>query len=447
MPYKASDRTSRGFRLIAATLAVSGFSFYQQACAFTATNEFPRLGGTKISAPQNYGDPAIQSQLAKLDFLIVEFTPGWGGGGIAMRNAVRAIKAKNPDIVIVDYCAFDSVPQSSGLVSKLLRDKLATQGWYLYRSGSGGTIVRGGPRLAINVTSFVRPDAAGNRWYNWFAKHQFEQVWRHIPELDGTFTDSFLWKPAVVGDWNRDGRADSPNDPAVGTWWRKGMMAHVNQMKALMPGKLMMGNLGRSGVPDAVNTEYQGQLHGGVLERYIGETWSAEGLDMNGVLRAGSWKTMMNRYRKVMAMLAAPRILNFGMKGKPTDYKTFRYGFASALMDNAYFDFADGTGGSLFSPKKVPWFDEFDLAGKADTKWLGTAVDAPPTSPWQNGVYRRRFKNGMALVNPRGNGSRTVTIEPGYRRFLGNQDRVVNNGNPATSITLKDRDGILLMKN
>ena len=139
---------------------------------------------------------------------------------------------------------------------------------------------------------------------------------------------------------------------------------------------------------------------------------------------------MMDRYRKVMALLAAPRLLIFNMKGNPTDYKTFRYGFASALMDNAYFDFSNGTSGPLYKPGVI-WFDEYDLAGTANTKWLGTAVDGPPTSPWQNGVYRRRFQNGMALVNPRGNGNRTVTIEPGYKRFLGNQARTINNGNPA----------------
>ncbi|MGQ0592749.1 MAG: putative glycoside hydrolase [Gammaproteobacteria bacterium] len=446
---KASNRTSRGFRLIAVTLALSGFTFHQQAYAFK--KEFPRLGGGKHSAPQNYDDPAVQSLLAKLDFLVVDFLPGWRGGGVAMRNAMRAIKAKNPNVVIVDYVNLAQVHNSNrGHVA--LRSKLEAHHWYLYASGTGGTKVASpgeGPAFSVtNPTAFVPRDAAGDRWHNWFAKHHFDQVWRHLlPELDGTFTDNFLVKPRVVGDWNRDGRPDSPNDPAVGTWWRQGIMAHVDQMRALMPGKLMMGNLQSSGLPGAVSPEYRGRMHGGIIEHLIGATWSAEGRDMNGVVRAGSWKTMMDRYRNVMAILAEPRIMAFNMKGNPTDYKTFRYGFASALMDDGYFDFSDGTGGNLFSPKRVPWFDEFDLAGTANTRWLGTAVDAPPTSPWKDGVYRRRFKNGMALVNPRGNGARTVTIEPGYRRFLGNQARTINNGNPATRITLQDRDGILLKKN
>jgi hypothetical protein len=155
---------------------------------------------------------------------------------------------------------------------------------------------------------------------------------------------------------------------------------------------------------------------------------------------------MMDRYRKVMALLAAPRLLISNMKGNPTDYKTFRYGFASALMDDAYFDFSNGTSGNIYQPGVV-WFDEYDLAGTTNTKWLGTAVDGPQTSPGPDGVYRRRFQNRMALVNPRGNGTRTVFNLSGYKRFLGKQASAVNDGKAVSSVTLQDRDGILLVKN
>ena len=53
----------------------------------------------------------------------------------------------------------------------------------------------------------------------------------------------------------------------------------------------------------------------------------------------------------------------------------------------------------------------------------------------------------MVLVNPRGNGDRTVTIGSGYTRFKGKQDPVYNNGQVATTVVLRDRDGMLLVKN
>jgi hypothetical protein len=50
------------------------------------------------------------------------------------------------------------------------------------------------------------------------------------------------------------------------------------------------------------------------------------------------------------------------------------------------------------------------------------------------------------LTNPKGNGRTTVTIEDGFRRIAGQQDRQVNNGQKASSITLEDGDGIILVR-
>jgi len=50
------------------------------------------------------------------------------------------------------------------------------------------------------------------------------------------------------------------------------------------------------------------------------------------------------------------------------------------------------------------------------------------------------------LVNPKGNGAQTITLEPGFKRFLGKQAPSVNNGQDVTTITLKDRDGIILLR-
>lgn len=78
MPSKASNRTSRGVYFIAATLALTGGSFYEEACAYTIDPRFPHLGGLKISSPQNYADSSVQSQLARLDFVVVDFHFNWG---------------------------------------------------------------------------------------------------------------------------------------------------------------------------------------------------------------------------------------------------------------------------------------------------------------------------------------------------------------------------------
>jgi len=170
-----------------------------------------------------------------------------GGGGTAMNKAVDDIKVKNPNIVIVDYCILGMV-SSTSTGQKPLRDKLEAQKWYLYQSGAGGSKVLDGTYLTPNHTDFVPKDANGKRWNTWFADYHFDQVWKHINKLDGTFTDNFFWKPAVNGDWNRDGRSDSQNDSTVGTWYRQGMISHTNRVKT-RTGKLVTGNFGRSGQP------------------------------------------------------------------------------------------------------------------------------------------------------------------------------------------------------
>ncbi|MGH8229800.1 MAG: hypothetical protein ACREU3_18175, partial [Steroidobacteraceae bacterium] len=70
----------------------------------------------------------------------------------------------------------------------------------------------------------------------------------------------------------------------------------------------------------------------------------------------------------------------------------------------------------------------------------------PPTAAWQKGVWRRDFQNGIALVNPKGNGTQTVTLETSYVKLKGSQAPKVNDGSTVTQVTLADRDGIILLR-
>ena len=143
---------------------------------------------------------------------------------------------------------------------------------------------------------------------------------------------------------------------------------------------------------------------------------------------------MMNEYRKAMGALAPPALAMFAMVGSATDYQNLRYGLASCLMDDGYFVY-----NSSDSYNDLPWFDEYNAN-------LGTATTAPSKSAWQKGVYRRDYTNGIALVNPKGNGTQTLTLDGTYRRINGSQAPNVNNGQTTTSVTLQDRDGIILMR-
>jgi hypothetical protein len=144
---------------------------------------------------------------------------------------------------------------------------------------------------------------------------------------------------------------------------------------------------------------------------------------------------MMRWYRKTMAAVAAPKLVGFHQVGSATDYKSLRYGLASCLLDNGYFTFTDRAKGYT----GVPWFDEYDAK-------LGQAVTPPATTAWQKGVYRRDFENGIALVNPKGNGTVEVTLEEDFRRLDGKQAPSVNNGAVTRKVVLQERDGIILKR-
>ena len=146
---------------------------------------------------------------------------------------------------------------------------------------------------------------------------------------------------------------------------------------------------------------------------------------------------MMRQYRVIMASLASPKLAMFHQNGSSTDYQSFRYGFASCLMDDAYYYFSNNN-----SYSQLVWFDEYDAK-------LGQAVSAPPTTAWSKGVYRRDFDNAIVLVNPKGNGAQSVVLEQDVQRLSGTQAPSVNSGAliPAgQAIQLADRDGIVLMR-
>ena len=132
----------------------------------------------------------------------------------------------------------------------------------------------------------------------------------------------------------------------------------------------------------------------------------------------------------------------FSQDGSPADYQGMRYGLCSALLGNAYYYFEQGGGGTQTYGTYIA-FDEFSSN-------LGAALAGPLVFPgaaaWQKGVYRRDFQHGIALVNPKGNGTQTVTLETSYKHLSGTQAPTVNNGQTVTRVTLNDRDGVILLR-
>lgn len=412
-----------------------------------SSGDFPRLGGMLIGSPQNYDEAAYQQQIAKLDMAVLGMYPGWNRGGKTMAKAVSEIKAKNASIKLANYTIMTEVNNTSDPATAAWRTKLSAEkgpngkgDWWAYNSSGQHTDWSGGSYSAwdTNVTLQTTVDTNGDKWPQWKAKHDYQTLYQGNG-FDFWYSDNNFWKPRTNADWNRDGTNDSADSVAVRNWWRDGQKAYYTTAKSIAPNTPVMVNTdndldGTVFPSDADDfTQYKNLVGAAFMEHAMGVDWSTE--------TWGGWATTMNWYRKLKSNLTAPQYVMFDVYVPNTsDYQYLRYAFATCLMDDGYFS-------ASTDYNKIVWFDEFDLAGTKSTKWLGKAVDGPRTSAWQNGVYRRNFQNGIVLVNPKGNGTKTVTIESGYRRFQGKQAPSVNNGQPVTTVTLNDRDGLFLVKN
>jgi hypothetical protein len=396
-----------------------------------AADDYPRLGGVLMGNPQNYWDESYQKQIASLDVSVISAFPGWGGSmGYTTEKAVKAIKSFNPKTKVFVYVIPESVRYPVPNVWDGLQSKLDSERWWL--SNNQDLLSRilsdyGKDTYILNLTTYGRPDKNGKRMNQWFAEYMADQVGTPNPSIDGFFTDNVFWKPRRDGDWNRDGKVDSQNDPTIQAEYRKGYIQYLNALRAKMPGKLQIANVADWGQSKAVITEFKGKWDGGIIEALIGKSYSVENL---------GWSQMMTHYRKTMdAFVGTPGYAIFQAIGTTTDYQTFRYSLASCLMDNAYFAYNDIAKGY----STVPHFDEYDVK-------LGAAVSKPSTSAWQQGVYRRDFENGIALVNPKGNGAKDVTLEGDFIAVKGTQAPSVNSGKTVRTVHLNDRDGIILLR-
>jgi hypothetical protein len=409
------------------------------AVAADVTNMgFPRLAAVAIGA-KDYDREEYREELARADVVVLNFYKNWRRNGMVPRDVLQDLKRRNPDVLVGTYTNINEKGDkeiNNDIISKIESEEGPNgpgSDWWA-RDSSGDRVSTWPGNYDINITEFVKPDANGDRFPEYAAKRYYNLFYKDTPEFDFVFLDVARHAPKSSPDWNGDGRNDSRDNEQVRTWWRQGVINYIEEFRRLDPSLKFIGNVTiwrRQEIP-----QYQNIFDGGVLERLIGAHYSYEGSDAEGNTNSwGSWTLMMEVYRNTKAHMRQPAVMLFTMAGHINDYGLMRYGLTSCLLDDGFFSFIDVEK----SHSSNPWFDEYGID-------LGAAVDDPPTTPWQKGVYRREFENGVVLVNPRKNGAQTVELEPGFARFIGTQDPAHNNGQPVTRITLADRDGIVLVR-
>ncbi|HKS54415.1 MAG TPA: putative glycoside hydrolase [Steroidobacteraceae bacterium] len=414
---------------------------YTVVNAFNAPSgpDFPRLGSVRIS-PNTYSDPAVLDDLARTHVVLI----GWDTtktvplGTIA--DEIHARSTRNTKVIVYTKMAVANFNNTSGERTEApIHAKILAENWWV-RDAAGVPIA--GPHAGdtlklVNISRFAKENnGAGPLTYSrWVAQWFVDNYYTPNPSIDGIYVDGVNWRPpanaasgdpTLAGDWDRDGTVDLGTREDVAQWFRRGFLDWFNTLGAGMPNtKLKFANVARwgqtTGGDNAELAEYYNSVHGGVLEQIIGgdsavETW-------------GGWLRMMETYRKIMTTMTGPRLAMFGHRldtpQAVTQLQEMRYGLTSCLMDDGYYSPYINTYGS------TPWMAEFDVN-------LGQATTAPPIAEWNTQhVWRRDFANGIAIVNPDGNGTKTVTVGAGFKKI---------DGTVVTSVTLPQRDGIILLR-
>jgi hypothetical protein len=416
-------------RLLISAISVLAFAQAQANPKSTPNAPlYPLLGNYLIGGPQDYGAASYTANIAKLNMAILTVWPGYSSNGMTMQQVIEGIKKINPNEVILLYQDINEMAVSPAAVWSTDVSAINANHWWLYEKGDSGTRVNswyGTGYYEVNTT-IMYPRNSSNQWYvDWRAAWQVSTYAKPTPAADGFFTDNVFWAPRVNGDWQQDGASDSDTNSTVRQWYRQGYVHYLNDLKAAMPGKYQTGNIADWGGSSAVLTEYNQVMQGGLMEGMIGQSWSNE---------TQGWSQLMAAYKKMMGAIAKPQLVIFQQDGSATDYQGMRYGLAACLLGNAYYDYDVND-----SSNAVTWFDEFNAN-------LGAATSSPFPAAYQKGVYRRDFANGIALVNPKGNGTQTITLETNYKKLSGSQVPSINNGAVVRTVTLKDRDGLILMR-
>jgi hypothetical protein len=254
------------------------------------------------------------------------------------------------------------------------------------------------------------------------ARFDAESIFKKAPKLTFAFSDNTFGVPRVSADWKRIKTNQSKDSSEIITAQRQGQAHYWGWLRAYKPGIQIIGNANN----DLSYYEYKSKLNGAMQEAAMGKSWSLE--------TWAGWDKMMARYRGQLRNTVAPKDVFLEVRASPTDRKLIRYGLASALLEDGWFMHLPSSG--TFKPT---WMDDYEAP-------LGKPVQSPPTVPKSNGIWMRKYENGLVLVNPSKTTTKSIYVGSGYKRLKGTQDPTVNNGAVQSTVTLGPRQGLIMIR-
>jgi len=364
-------------------------------------------------------------ELSKWDVLVLDMETQE-----TSRPQLLKIRALNPRIIMVAYVTPEEIASNAAAVGGL-RARLAAgmdDGWWL-RDGSGRKLSNWPGTFMLNVSDAAATNAAGQHWNDYLVNFVVREI-KGSGLWDGVFYDNvwsgISWLNQGDIDINNDGQRDSA--AALDDAWSKGMEKILAETRALAGSDfLILAN----GQP---STYYLPQLNGLMLEQFP-STWG------------DTWTTALQLYSRSPALNLPPSlpILNVTDKNQE-NYRHFRYGLASALLGDGFYSFDY----DITDHGQTWWYDEYDwnlgTAESAPYNLLASSSAGAASSAIQPGLWRRDFKNGLALVNSTAVQQTYIFSKEEVEKIKGDQDAAINTGQEINYVQLAPQDGLILLK-
>lgn len=447
----------------------------------------PAAGFIGIAGLRTYTDPTQQAAMGRYNLFVMGASwEGWASSGRDLNTICVAVKAASTapgGTVLLNYQNLNAVEEDANDPCPTYTAEVATRNWRVYLNGTSGPLATPNtPNISlVNCTDFVPVNPSLEHPYDFGAKYSYYKYLTKpksdarftglnpglaSSNLDGVYQDNFVLNPQVNGDWNIDGITDGQGWPSAPTpWLAAGQLRYVTTMRSLAPTKYVFANAGDYGVTSA--GVMVGQLDGMLCESYMGKSWSWE--------TSQTWTTVRDYYYRALASAANPHMVVFGVTypdtntdgsalvrqptsgGFPpqnTQWQWARYGAATAYLGEGMPGINRFSQGYSSDLAALDWYDFFGGITGLARSWLGAPIDAlRPTTPkiakGTIGIYGVEYTNGIVLVNPKGNGTQTVVSAdiPGSWKFLtGTQDPTRDSGASFSSISLPERDGLILQR-
>jgi hypothetical protein len=431
------------------TFTGGGGTLKQQRIAAIAAMPFPRRAvfyyGAQVNSLNNV---ANQQAVARFDLAVLGLYPRWSNGGYTPQSIAAAIKGYNPGMILGCYSIMDEIPTSgaTGAWSVIYAYVTAQNWWANLASGAKVAAWYAGSYMVQTMDNgagtYPVPDAQARRYQQYYADTLYAGSFAGGTDrshYDLVFLDNQNYDlRSVMGNWLATGTDISGSNATVASKWRTSLAQHWDRWRSMDADLLLLGNCDSDmSYSEFANASGSGPLDMATLE--------------NPFQYLGSWNSVMSRYFALANYSSSTKLVTFGSNAATPTNGTggaWRYQLCSCLMGNGFIQFAPGGDYST-----TVWLDEYDNPLGAATQLAATSTSSVYSTSgqgsagsWKQGVWRRDFVNGIALVNPSGS-SQTVALDGTFRKISGTQDPSVNNGATGlTSVTIPNADGLVLLR-